>query len=60
LDWKVIAYTLAAAGFTGVFVAVFAHRIATHLKAVSVVDQPVEDAIGHGRVADLLMPAGHR
>jgi hypothetical protein len=23
-------------------------------------DQPVEDAIGHSRIADLFVPAGHR
>src|SRR5271165_1989172 len=38
----------------------FAHRIAAHLDPVGIVDQPVEDAIGRGRIADLFVPAGHR
>jgi hypothetical protein len=39
--------------------AIPAHRIATHLDAVSVVDQPVRDSVGQGRIANLLVPAGH-
>jgi hypothetical protein len=31
----------------------FAHRIAALLDAVSVMDQPVKDAIGHGRIAPI-------
>jgi len=36
---------------------VLTHRIATHLYAVSIVDQPVEDAIRERWIADLLVPA---
>jgi hypothetical protein len=36
------------------------HRVATHLDAVSVVNQPVEDAVRQGRIADLLVPARNR
>ena len=32
----------------------------THLDAVGVVDQPVEDAVGKRGIADLLVPARHR
>jgi hypothetical protein len=35
------------------FPAIFPHRIAAHLDAPGVVHQPVEDAMGHGRIADL-------
>ena len=38
----------------------FAHRIAAHFYAMCVVDQAVEDAIGDGRIADLLMPTRDR
>ena len=37
-----------------------AHRFAAHFDAMSVVHQPVEDAIGQRGIADLLVPAGHR
>ena len=40
--------------------ALFAHRFALHLDALSVVDQPVENAIGQGLITDLLVPLGHR
>jgi hypothetical protein len=40
--------------------AILTHRIATHLDPVGIVNQPVENAIGHRRVADLLVPAGNR
>ena len=33
------------------------HRIATHFDAMRVVDEPVEDAIGQRRIADLFVPA---
>lgn len=39
---------------------VLTHRITTHLDAMSIVDQPVEDAIGQRRVADLFMPPRNR
>ena len=39
---------------------VLSHRIATHLKTVDAVNQPVEDAIGHGRIADLSDPPFRR
>ena len=35
----------------------FPHRVPAHLDAVRVVDQAVEDTVGHGRVADLFVPA---
>ena len=35
------------------------HGIPTHLDAMRVVNQPVEDAIGGRGVADLLVPARH-
>jgi hypothetical protein len=37
----------------------FAHRIATHLDAVRIVYQPVEDAIRNRRIADPFVPAAH-
>src|SRR5207249_10331396 len=40
--------------------AFFAHRFTAHLDAVSVVYQPVEDGVGQGWIADLLVPAGER
>ena len=36
-----------------------AHGISTHLDAVGVVDQPVDDAVGKRGIADLLVPARH-
>lgn len=39
---------------------ILTHRIAPHLDAMSVVDQSVKDAIRHGWIADLFVPAGHR
>ena len=36
---------------------VLAHRIATHVDAMGVVNQPAEDAVGQSGIADLLMPA---
>jgi hypothetical protein len=36
---------------------IFAHRIASHLDAMRVVHEPVENAIGQGWIADLLVPA---
>jgi len=39
---------------------VLSHRIATHLNTVRAVNQPVEDAIGHGRIADLSDPPFRR
>jgi len=33
------------------------HGVAAHLDAVRVVDQAVEDTVGHRRVADLFVPA---
>lgn len=40
--------------------ALFAHGFAAHFDAVGVVYQPVEDGIGQGGIADLVVPAGHR
>ena len=34
-----------------------AHGIATHFEAMRVVNQPVENAVGGSRIADLFMPA---
>src|SRR5690242_7007824 len=39
---------------------VLTHRIAAHLNAVGVVNETVEDAVGGGRIADLLVPACDR
>jgi hypothetical protein len=36
--------------------AILAHRIAIHLDPMRVVNEAVEDAIGHRRVADLFVP----
>jgi hypothetical protein len=36
---------------------ILTHRVAAHLNAMSVVDQPVDDAVGQRGIADLLMPA---
>jgi len=33
------------------------HRIATHLDAVSIVDQAIENTVGQCRIADLFVPA---
>src|ERR1700676_1746185 len=35
----------------------FPHRVPAHLDSVRVVDQAVENAVGHGRIADLFVPA---
>src|SRR5438874_8938074 len=40
--------------------ALFAHRFTAHLETVGVVDQPVENAVSPGGIADLHMPLGHR
>ena len=40
--------------------ALFAHRVATHLEAMRVVNQTVEDAVGGCGIADLLVPARDR
>jgi len=37
-----------------------AHELATHFDAVGVVNQTVQDAIGDGGIADLLVPARDR
>jgi hypothetical protein len=37
-----------------------AHRIAAHVDAMGVVNQPVEDAVSGGGIADLFVPARHR
>ena len=39
--------------------AILAHGVATHLHPMGVVNQPVEDAIGQRRIADLFVPSGH-
>jgi hypothetical protein len=40
------------------FSTVLTHRIATHLDAVGVVDQPVEVAVRQRRITDLFVPVG--
>jgi hypothetical protein len=40
------------------FSTVLTHRIATHLDAVGVVDQPVEVAVRQRRITDLFVPGG--
>jgi hypothetical protein len=40
--------------------AILPHRVAAHLDTVSVVNQPVEDTIGHRGIANLFVPPGHR
>src|SRR5436190_21514206 len=40
--------------------ALFAHRLTAHLDALGVVHQPVENAVGPGGIADLLVPLGTR
>jgi hypothetical protein len=42
------------------FPAILAHRVAIHLDPMGIVDQPVKDAIGQCRIADLFVPAGNR
>src|SRR5512133_2333813 len=37
-----------------------AHRLSPHLNAMGIVHQAIEDAIGDGRIADLLVPARDR
>ena len=37
----------------------FAHRFIAHLDPVSVVYQPVEDAVGQRGISDLFVPASH-
>jgi hypothetical protein len=37
---------------------VLSHGIAAHLKPVTVMNQPVKDAVGQGWVADLFVPSG--
>src|SRR5260370_4736827 len=39
--------------------AFFAHGLALHFNAMSVMDEPVEDAIGDGRISDLGMPSAN-
>jgi hypothetical protein len=41
-------------------IAFLAHGLATHFDAVGVVNQTVQDAIGDGGIADLLVPARDR
>jgi hypothetical protein len=38
--------------------AFFAHRLALHFDPMRVMNEPVEDAIGNGRISDLGMPGG--
>jgi hypothetical protein len=38
------------------FHAGLAHRVPAHLDAVGVVHDAIEDAVGQGRIADLLVP----
>jgi hypothetical protein len=40
--------------------AFFSHGLALHFDPVRVMDEPVEDAVGDGRITDLGMPAGDR
>jgi hypothetical protein len=40
--------------------AILSHRIASHLDTMGVVNEPVEDAVSHGWIANLFMPTGHR
>jgi hypothetical protein len=37
-----------------------AHRVATHLDAVSIMYEPVENTVGQRRIADLFVPARDR
>jgi hypothetical protein len=39
--------------------AILTHRVPTHLDAMGVMNQPVENTIGHRWIADLFVPAGH-
>ena len=41
-------------------IAFLAHRLSTHLDAMGIVHQAIEDAVGDGRIADLLVPARDR
>src|SRR5256885_10547810 len=38
----------------------FTHGVPTHLDAMRVVHQPVEDSVGQCGISDLFMPARHR
>src|SRR6266478_1967749 len=40
--------------------AFFAHRFSAHLDAVGIVHQTIQDAVGDGGIADLLVPARYR
>jgi hypothetical protein len=44
----------------GAFRPILPHRVAAHLHAVRDVKQPVENAVGHARMADLFVRAGYR
>jgi hypothetical protein len=44
----------------GFSAAVFAHGFSPHLDGVSVVDEAIEDAIGDGGIADLVVPLTDR
>jgi hypothetical protein len=37
----------------------FAHRVPAQLDTVGVMHQPIQDAIGDGGIADLLVPLGN-
>jgi hypothetical protein len=39
--------------------ALLAHRVTLHVDPMGVVNQTVEDAVGDGGIADLLVPSGH-
>jgi len=41
-------------------VSVLAHRISAHFDSVCVVNEPIEDPVGHGGIADLLVPLADR
>ena len=41
-------------------IAFLAHRLSPHLNAMGIVHQAIEDAIGDGRIGDLLVPARDR
>ena len=41
------------------FPAILAHGVAAHLDAVGIVNQPVEDTVSGGGIADLFVPARH-
>ena len=42
------------------FPAILPHRVAAHVDAMGIVNQPVEDTVRSGRIADLFVPARHR